>query len=123
MIVQIKLKNFVLMSSVLIAGCTPSFVEMRKEAPYASHTSSKSAKEVADCLLFEWQKDTNCFTSYGEIYMQPYQSNGFTVFSHGRLELADIYPEGGVTKVNFYYHGGFKYRIENKVSALSTCTK
>ena len=121
MTAPIKLRNFIFLTAIFITGCTPSFVELRQDKLHTSYTSKKPAKEIADCILSGWQKDTNSFTNYGEIYMQPYKNNGFSIFSHGRIELADIYPEGKITKINFYYHGGFKYRIENKLSVMEAC--
>ncbi|MBD2800742.1 membrane lipoprotein lipid attachment site-containing protein [Xenorhabdus sp. M] len=100
-----------------MTGCS-SIQDMRNRNPNQTFVSNKSVKNIAECILFEWQENT---PRYGSVFIQPY-SDGYTVYSESQLEVADIINENNRAKINFYHQGGlFDYRIDNRVKKIKLC--
>ena len=105
-----------------LAGCAASLNDVREDEPKAEYTSNKSVKTLGECILYGWQEHTSGFYDYGETFMQPYQENGLTVFSGGRLEVSDIVAKNGKSHVTFYYRGGLlRGRINKRLEVIESC--
>ena len=112
-------------SCFLITSCVSSFEVLRQSEPDLTFKSAKAPEPLAKCILLGWQGHAETIFNYGETYMQPHYLDGYSVYSQGNFELADVIKDGkdgSATTVNFYHQGGtFQYRINQRVDAIKAC--
>ncbi|MDE1493158.1 hypothetical protein [Xenorhabdus bovienii] len=102
---------------LILTGCS-SIQDMRKRDVDQEFSSNKTTKNIAECILFGWQEKS---PMWGSVYIQPYDS-GYTIYSEGQLEVADIINKDNRTKINFYYQGGlFGSRAAHGVEKIKNC--
>ncbi|KMJ43675.1 hypothetical protein ABLB69_14810 [Xenorhabdus khoisanae] len=111
------MKKILLSMLLVLTGCS-SIQDMRKRDADLEFSSNKTAKNIAECILFGWQEKS---PMWGGVYIQPYGS-GYTIYSDGQLEVTDIINKDNGTKINFYYQGGlFGSRAAHRVEKIKNC--
>ncbi|MDR6715276.1 hypothetical protein J2W83_004916 [Pseudomonas hunanensis] len=89
-------------AALMLIGCASSTMDAaRSGAPTAQLASHKAPQRVAECIQFSWQEEA-VFGDDASGYLQPRAQGGFTVYTREAESFADIYPDAGGTRVDYY---------------------
>lgn len=114
------IKATYLLAALVLTGCA-SVSEMRQSGPAKEYQTDKNAKSVSECILTGWQDNSSGMFNYGESFIQPY-GDGYSVYSDGHNETADIQTVSGKTNIKFYHRGGlFDKRLNARTSVIDRC--
>jgi len=113
--------TFAVLATLCLAGCSYSMQELKARGPIESLSSSKQTQDVAQCILFAWQNQSIAGVHDAAV-IQPRQGGGQTVASDSLREVADVYPLGQKTRVDFFTNGGgTNWVSDRRLAALTTC--
>ena len=89
-------------AALMLVGCASATMDAaRNGAPTAQLDSTKTADLVAQCIQFSWQEEA-AFGIDASGYLEPRQQGGFTVYTREAESFADIYPQAGGARVDYY---------------------
>lgn len=104
-------------AALMLVGCASSTMEAaRGGSPTAQLASHKAPELVAQCIQFSWQEEA-VFGVDASGYLEPRKQGGFTVYTREAQAFADVYPEAGSTRVDYYAQQGDPRRR----AAAATC--
>ncbi|MHC6226129.1 hypothetical protein ACYU03_15390 [Pseudomonas sp. X10] len=107
-------------AAMLLAGCASSAMEAaRGKAPSAQMDSQKAQEVVAQCIQFSWQ-DEAVFGVDASGYLEPRKQGGFTIYTREAESFADVYPQAGGTRVDYYAQKTNSIALRRKAAA-ATC--
>ncbi|WP_188036273.1 hypothetical protein [Pseudomonas sp. EZ-C24] len=107
-------------AALMLLGCASSTMDAaRGTAPTAQLKSQKAAELVAQCIQFSWQ-DEAVFGVDASGYMQARKSGGLTVYTREAESFADIYPQDGGTRVDYYAQKADTTALRRRAAA-ATC--
>lgn len=105
--------------AALMAGCAAPSNSARSGGPLKTLASQKTSAEVAQCIQVSWQ-DTRMFGDTADVFLDPLDSGGFTVFTTQSRYFADVLHQGGGSEVRFYApDGGDQVRLRS--ASVATC--
>lgn len=81
---------------IILTGCVNPYTYREDQEINASFTTSKGVQETQECILVAWQSK---ITGGGAVTSQK-TGKYYSVISIA--DNADVYSDGGITKINFY---------------------
>ncbi len=105
--------------ALLVAGCA-TMDEMREDKLYASYTTSKPAKQVAECIRDEWMRKKYVGSPMSAVLQE--SPDRYTVTSPGvgsPVEFVDVLKDGHIKQ--YTMTAIFKGRKELMANAVTTC--
>lgn len=107
-------------AALMLVGCASSNMEAaRNGEPSARLDSQKPVERVAQCIQFSWQEEAT-FGVDASGYLEPRKQGGFTVYTREAESFADIYPQGGGTRIDYYGQKNDSMALRRKAAA-ATC--
>ena len=103
-----------------LGGCTTSPQEMRTEGPLKTFTSSKTEKQVAECILYAWQNESLAGVHY-DVNLQPKPGGGESVVSANYREMVDVTGSNGRTKIEFFSSSSMNWISDRRAASAKTC--
>lgn len=109
-----------MVAALVLVGCASATMEAaRGNAPTAQLDSHKAPEIVAQCIQFSWQEEA-AFGVDASGYLEPRKQGGFTVYTREAESFADIYPQSGGTRVDYYAQNSDTMALRRRAAA-ATC--
>ena len=109
-----------MVAALVLTGCASSTMEAaRNGEPRARLDSHKAPELVAQCVQFSWQEEAS-FGVDASGYLEPRKQGGFTVYTRDAESFADIYPQSGGTRVDYYAQNNDSMALRRRAAA-ATC--
>ncbi|MBF8723093.1 hypothetical protein [Pseudomonas guariconensis] len=106
--------------ALVLAGCASATMDAaRNGTPTAQLDSTKAPDLVAQCIQFSWQEEA-AFGVDASGYLEPRKQGGFTVYTREAESFADVYPQAGGTRVDYYAQGKDTNALRRRAAA-ATC--
>ncbi|MCO7515777.1 hypothetical protein NJF44_10360 [Pseudomonas guariconensis] len=107
-------------AALVLVGCASATMDAaRGGAPTAQLDSNKTADIVAQCIQFSWQEEA-VFGVDASGYLERRKQGGFTVYTREAESFADIYPQAGGTRVDYYAQKQDSTALRRRAAA-ATC--
>lgn len=103
-----------------LSGCV-NMQDLRNKKPDITYATNKSVNEVSSCILADWQVKV---FRYGNVFVQDNinLNNGKTVYSETQSEMADVFTDNDMTRINFYHQSAlFFYRVNDRIDSIKRC--
>lgn len=105
--------------ALLVAGCA-TMDEMREDKLYASYTTSKPVKQVAECIRDEWMRQKYVGSPMSAVLQE--SSGKYTIVSPGvghAVEFVDVLVDGHVNQ--YTMTAILKSRKELMAKTINAC--
>ncbi|WP_145552098.1 hypothetical protein [Yersinia mollaretii] len=94
------MKKFLLVASVVLAGCASSPQKLKSQPPYADFKSTKTVNDLTSCISSKLEE-----RSYGlsplQTFIKPV-AHGQAITTVGNAEIIEVKQQGQNSKINYY---------------------